>query len=132
MSTQIYNQLTHLLGTEGASSGIIPSFGSASGITAPFSQGPGAAFASNWVESSAAGAGSGSMRPRSGSTPFFSPAFHQVEKASEASGAARKGSDPGISRLHVRDPMRDIPVELQGVSVKELVRALGESKGFAV
>lgn len=104
-------------------------------------QGPGAAFTppqqaatnAGWMESSGVGAGAGSsssgsssMRPRSGSTPFFTPASQQLGRASQVSSSMRKGSDPGLSRLAVRDAARDLPPELQGVSVKELVKALGE------
>ena len=111
----------------------------ANGGSLPFShRGSGAAFtpppqqtATNegWMESSGVGAGSGigsSMRPRSGSTPFFTPASQQLGRTSQVSSAVRKGSDPGLSRLAVRDAARDLPPELQGVSVKELVKALGE------
>ncbi|KAK7473506.1 hypothetical protein BaRGS_00035259, partial [Batillaria attramentaria] len=112
-------------GTEGASQGAVPTFGTADGVTGTFGQGPGGV--SGWFDPPTAASGN-SMRPRSGSTPFFTPASQQVGRASQASGTLRKCSDPGLSRLAVRDPMRDIPPELQGVSVKELVKALGESR----
>ncbi|XP_076446720.1 E3 ubiquitin-protein ligase MYCBP2-like isoform X7 [Babylonia areolata] len=130
-------------GTDAAAPGSVPTFGMPMG-GGPFnSMGPGAAFTppqpttsgATWMEASGAGAGSGIgvtasvMRPRSGSTPFFTPATQPLGRASPVMGsAARKGSDPGVSRLTVRDAPRDLPPELQGVSVKELVKALGESR----
>jgi hypothetical protein len=72
------------------------------------------------------GAGSAGMRPRSGSTPFFTPASRAPAPTPQSTEPSRKGSDPEVTRLTVKDSTKDIPPELQGVSVKELVKALGE------
>ncbi|CAG5134648.1 unnamed protein product, partial [Candidula unifasciata] len=70
-------------------------------------------------------------RQRSGSSPnpFMSvppiPA-HQVA-SHQRTFSLRKVSDPGVARLTLQDN-KDIPPELQGVPVNELVKALGESR----
>ena len=68
-----------------------------------------------------------SMRPRAGSTPFSGPSS---QLAVQANGTLRKGSDPGMSRLLTGEGGKDLPPELRGVSVKELVKALGELNIF--
>ncbi|GFN82137.1 myc binding protein 2 [Plakobranchus ocellatus] len=71
------------------------------------------------------------LRQRSGSipNPFISvPPLptHQVS-SHQRSLSTRKASDPGLGRLSLKDN-KDIPPELQGVPVNELVKALGESR----
>ncbi|XP_035827428.1 E3 ubiquitin-protein ligase MYCBP2 isoform X3 [Aplysia californica] len=72
------------------------------------------------------------QRQRSGSNPnpFMSvpplPA-HQMT-SHQRSLSTRKASDPGLVRLTLQDN-KDIPPELQGVPVNELVKALDTAKG---
>lgn len=108
--------------------GITPTFGPIDGAAAgpAFSHTPG--MANGWMEPSAEDASSSAaIRPRPDSTMFCVPAAsQQLLRTSSASAALRKGADRSFAHLTVQDLPRDVPPELQGVSVKELVKALGE------
>ncbi|XP_059170813.1 E3 ubiquitin-protein ligase MYCBP2-like isoform X4 [Physella acuta] len=66
-------------------------------------------------------------RQRSGSNPNPFMSVPPLPSQHQRSISLRKGSEPCIGRLTLQDN-KDIPPELQGVPVNELVKALGESR----